>query len=132
MECRTELRFLKVTVTTKRDLLIDDLRALAEEPSTAELAREAERLTQYYILDPVQNLLENLQAAQDILLDAVYASGENAPEMWTVNISSVSRQLIPTRRARRHGFRIARAVGGWLPLAFVAVAMAYWIVIQGL
>ena len=130
MECRTELRFLKVTVTANQDLLIADLRGRAEKFGASELAAEAERLTQSYILDPVQNLLENLQAAQDILLDAVYARGEDAPEMWTVNISSVSRQLIATRRTRRRRFRMARALGGWLPLVFIAGAGAYLITLQ--
>ena len=132
MECRTELRFLKVTVTENQDRLIADLRAGADDMRAGELATEAERLTQSYILDPVQNLLENLQAAQDILLDAVYARGDDAPEMWTVNISSVSRRLAATRRIRRRNYRLARALGGWLPIAFVAAAATYLIVMQTL
>ena len=130
MECRTELRFLKVAVTANQDLLIGELRTLAEDLSAGELASEADRLTQSYILDPVQNLLENLQAAQDILLDAVYARGEDAPEMWTVNISSVSRQLIASRRTKRRRYRLARTFGGWLPLGFVVAAATYLIVLQ--
>lgn len=132
MECRTELRFLKVTVTENQDRLIADLRAGADDMRAGELATEAERLTQSYILDPVQNLLENLQAAQDILLDAVYARGDDAPEMWTVNISSVSRRLVATRRIRRRNYRLARALGGWLPIALVAAAATYLIVMQTL
>ena len=132
MECRTELRFLKVIVTENQDRLIADLRANAEDLRAGELAAEAERLTQSYILDPVQNLLENLQAAQDILLDTVYARGDDAPEMWTVNISAVSRRLIAARRIRRRNYRLARALGGWLPIGVVTAAAAYLIVTQAL
>ena len=124
MECRTELRILKVALQTNRQRLTSALEEQLEGSSATDLITEAERLTRTNILDPVDQLLEHLQAAQDILLDTAYSRGADRPESWTVRIAAVTRQLIETRRNRRRQYILARVLGGWVPLAASAVILA--------